>query len=236
MKTFLTVVILISAVVNATAQQSLLTKQHYLNVYQRGLKYNDVRTAIAGLNGYLSLGEEATYKDTLGLLYFVNKEYFSALIISQETFDADKNNLQALERIATCYSELGDVKSSVEKYETLTKATKKPYHFYQLALGQYQLKRIAECKQSLQAVITDTASKNTAIIFNTANNENQTVPALAAGYNMLGVLEMDVKNLDAAKAMFSKALAVYPNFVGAAQNKQLVEKPTKTKPVSKVRG
>jgi hypothetical protein len=47
---------------------------------------------------------------------------------------------------------------------------------------------------------------------------------------------MDVKNLEAAKAMFNKALAVYPSFVGAAQNKQIVEKPIKAKPVTKAKG
>jgi tetratricopeptide (TPR) repeat protein len=211
------------------AQQSTPSKSHYLTMYQRALKLNDSRTAIIALNGYLAIDEDVAYKDTLSILYYLNAEYYSCLLLSKEIYDADKKNIAALERIAASYTQLGDVKTGTDQYEVLSGATKSPYHFYKLAIGQFQLKRNGECRQTIQRIIADTASKRIAVSFTINETENQNVPVLAAAYNMLGVIEMNEKNYDIAKAMFDKALAIYPDFVGALQNKQLLNKPKATK-------
>jgi tetratricopeptide (TPR) repeat protein len=203
------------------------SKQHYLDTYKRGLKYNDTRVAINALQGYLALGEDAAYKDTLSMLYYISSDYLPALLISDEIREADNKNIGALERVAGCYAQLGQTKKAVEFYEQLCPVTKNPYHYYQLAQSQYQLKRVAECTQNLQRILIDTNSKNIATPFTVAEGQVQNVPVMAAGYNMLGVIEMEAKNFEKANTFFTKAMEVFPNFVGAYQNMEEIKRITK---------
>jgi tetratricopeptide (TPR) repeat protein len=207
----------------ATAQGTP-TKQHYLDLYKRAIKYNDTRTAITALNGYLSLGEDAAYRDTLAMVYYLSGEYVSSLLLTKEVCEADPKNLNALERLASCYSQLGDLKATVENYEKLVPQTRNPYHHYQLALAQYQLKRVAECQQNLQYVVADTSSKNIQVSFNVSEGQVQNVPLLAAAYNMAGVIFLDNKNYAEARKYLTKAIETFPQFVGARQNLEVVNR------------
>ncbi len=220
---------LIAASYISNAQST--TKQHYLDVYKRGIKYNDSRTAITALQGYLALGEDLPYKDTLAMIYYLSGEYYPSLLLSQEVMATDKNNTGALERVAGCYNQLGDLKKSVEHYEKLCPITKNPFHYYQLAQSQYQLKRIAECTQNLQLVIADTTSRKMGTQFSVGQGQAQNVPLMAAAYNMAGVIEMEAKNYDNASKLFTKALEEFPDFVGAYQNVEQLKKLKGTKAV-----
>ena len=203
------------------------SRQHYLDLYKRALKYNDSRTAITALNGYLTLGDDVAYKDTLGYIYYLAGDYYSSLLLTKEVTDAQPENLNAMERLASCYNQLGDLKACVESYEKLTPKTKNPYHYYQLAVAQYQLKRIAECNQNLQLAIADTSSRRIPVAFTVAEGQVQNVPVMAAAYNMLGVIQMDVKNYADARKLMNKAIEVYPDFVGAKQNIAALDNITK---------
>jgi tetratricopeptide (TPR) repeat protein len=156
----LTAAILLWLISSFSIQAQNPNKQHFLNVYKRAIKYNDIRTAISSIQNYLAIDDEIRYKDTLGTLYLLAADYYSSLLISKEVLDVEKTNLSALERVAECYNQLGDLKSAVEHYEKLAVATKNANHYYKLAEAQYQLKRIAECGQNLQMVIADTNSKH----------------------------------------------------------------------------
>jgi tetratricopeptide (TPR) repeat protein len=213
------------AALHAGAQTPAPNKQHYLDVYKRAIKYNDGRTAIVALNSYLALGEDAAYKDTLSLLYYLSGDYYPSLLLSQEIFEASPKNEGALERIANCYTQLGDVKSAVENYEKLCPMTKNPYHYYQLASAQYQIGRMEECKGSLQRVIADTSSKRVPVSFDNGEGQRpQTISILAGAYNMLAVMQMNNKNYESAKQMLNKAIEAFPDFYGAKQNLAVVEK------------
>src|SRR5690606_36521071 len=67
-------------------------KKHYLNVYHQSVLYNDAKTAIGALHGYISLeNKNIPYKDTLSMLYFATQSYYTALILSQEVLKEDPN-------------------------------------------------------------------------------------------------------------------------------------------------
>ncbi|MDX1938588.1 MAG: tetratricopeptide repeat protein [Flavihumibacter sp.] len=223
-------ILMVTVIVFALAAAAQTSKQHYLDIYKRAVKYNDSRTAINALHGYLALGEEAAYKDTLGIIYYLSRDYYSALIISKEIYDADSKNIGALERMADCYNQLGDVKTALDSYEKLAPITQNPSHYYELALAQYQLKRIGECDASLGRVIADTNSKRIATPFNIGEGQTQNVPVMAAAYNVKAVLLMEVKNYTEARKMIAKALELYPDFVGAQQNLQALNRLSGTKP------
>jgi tetratricopeptide (TPR) repeat protein len=208
------------------AQNDNAMKSHYLKVFRNAMSYNDPDAAINALHGYIAIDSSVTYKDTLSLLYFVRKSYYSALILAEEVTKADKSNVDAYARAAECYQQLGDYKTSVNYFEQVSAATKNPYHYYQLAVSQYSLKRIAECEANCKKVLADTNSAKIGVTFNNGDGTEQLVPVSAAALNLAGVIQMEGKNYAEATKLFKQATTIFPNFVGAAQNLKVCEEKT----------
>lgn len=242
MKKIVPFIICLAMVTAAGAQDSVAMKKHYLKVYNQAVNYNDINAAINALHGYIAVDNGMTYKDTLSILYFNAKSYYSSLLLAEEVYKAVPANVDAMARAAECYDELGDPKTAVSLYEQVVPKTKNPYHIYKLAVGQYQLKRTLECEASARAVLADTTSKRIGVLFTSADGSQQAVPVGAAAANLMGVLKMDAKNYAGAKADFQQALALFPKFEGAKSNMDVCDKNLKggtkpaTKPVTKPKG
>jgi tetratricopeptide (TPR) repeat protein len=239
MKKFAPFFFCLIVVTGTRAQDSDAMKKHYLKIYNQALTYNDVNAAINGLHGYLAADNSLVYKDTLSMLYFTIKNYYSSLLLGEEVYKALPANVEAMARVAECYDELGDPKTSVGLYEQVCPKTKNPYHIYKMAVGQYQLKRTAESELSARAVIADTSSKKIGVNFTSIDGTQQAIPLNAAAANLMGVLKMDAKNYAGAKTDFQQALTFYPQFTGAKQNLDACEKNlkggTKTTPKTPVK-
>lgn len=242
MKKLIPVLLAVMIVTGASAQDSLALRKHYKKVYNQALAYNDANAAINALQNYIAADNSILYKDTLSMLYFNVKLYYSSLLLSEEVYKAAPENVNAMARAAECYDELGDPQKATALYEQVVPKTKNPYHIYKLAICQYQLKRIAECERSARAALADTSSKRIGVNFTMADGNQQVVPVDAAAANLLGVLKMDAKNYAGAKADFQQALKLFPDFAGAKGNLDACEKnlkggsktpvKTPTKPVS----
>ena len=222
----------------ASGQDSAAMKKHYLKIYNQALAYNDVNAAINALHGYIATDNNLIYKDTLSMLYFTTKNYYSSLLLGEEVYKAMPGNLEAMARTAEAYDELGDPKTAVSLFEQVVPKTKNPYQIYKMAVGQYQLKRNGEAEASAKAVLADTSSKRIGVNFTSVDGRQQAVPLHAAAANLLGVLKMDAKNYAGAKVDFQQALTFYPQFAGARQNLDAVEKNLKggTKTPAKPKG
>lgn len=227
MKKFVPFLIFLCLANAGSAQDTEVLKKHYLKVYSQALTYNDVNAAINSLHGYLAVDNSLSYKDTLSMLYFTTKSYYSALLLAEEVYKADANNMLAMARAAECYDLLGDPKTATGLFEQVVPKTKNPYHIYKLAVCQYQLKRTAECEASAKFVLADTSSKRIGVGFTMMDGAQQTIPVNAAAANLLGVLKMDAKNFTGAKADFQQALALFPQFGGAKENLEACEKSLK---------
>jgi tetratricopeptide (TPR) repeat protein len=208
----------------ASAQDSMTLRKHYLKVYHQALAYNDANAAINALQNYIATDNSTIYKDTLSMLYFNVKSYYSSLLLSEEVYKADPENVNAMARAAECYDELGDPKTSISLYEKVVPVTKNPYHIYKMGICQYELKRTAECEISAKAALADTSSKRIGVVFTMADGTQQTVPVDAAAANLLGVLKMDAKNYAGAKTDLQQALKLFPDFAGAKNNLDVCEK------------
>ena len=208
----------------AGAQDNEAMKSHYLKMYRQGIAYNDVNAAISALHGYIAVDNSVPYKDTLSMLYFSNRSFYSALLLAEEVYKAEPGNVMAMARAAECYDELGDPKTATNLFEQVVTKTKNPYHIYKLAITQYQLKRNGESEMSAKAVIADTSSKRIGVNFTMVDGSQQAVPINAAAHNLLGVIKMDAKNYSGAKVDFNQALALFPQFAGAKQNLEAAEK------------
>ncbi len=238
MKKFVPFLCCLILAAGASGQDSAAMKKHYLKIYNQALAYNDVNAAINALHGYIATDNNLIYKDTLSMLYFTTKNYYSSLLLGEEVYKAMPANLEAMARTAEAYDELGDPKTAVSLYEQVVPKTKNPYQIYKMAVGQYQLKRNGEAEASAKAVIADTSSKRVGVNFTSIDGRQQAVPLHAAAANLLGVLKMDAKNYTGAKADFQQALTFYPQFTGAKQNLDAVEKNLKggTKTPAKPKG
>ncbi len=232
MKKLIPVLLCLSMGIVARAQDNETMKAHYLKIYKQGIAYNDVNAAITALHGYIAVDNSLPYRDTLSMLYFSTRSYYSSLLLAEEVYKASPENVMAMARAAECYDELGDPKTATNLFEQVVPKTKNPYHIYKLAVTQYQLKRVAESELSAKAVIADTSSKRIGVNFTMADGTQQAVPIDAAATNLIGVLKMEAKNYTGAKEEFTKALALFPNFAGAKQNLEAAEKNLKgtTKP------
>ncbi|HEY6063407.1 MAG TPA: tetratricopeptide repeat protein [Chitinophagaceae bacterium] len=235
MKKLIPVLFGILIVSGAAAQDNDALRKHYLKMYRQALTYNDANAAINALHGYIAADNSIVYKDTLSMLYFNVKSYYSSLLLSEEVYKAAPENLNAMARAAECYDELGDPKTAAGLWEQVVPKTKNPYHIYKLGICQYQLKRTIECEASARAALADTSSKRIGVNFTMADGSQQAVPVDAAAANLLGVLKMDAKNFTGAKADFQQALKLFPDFAGAKGNLDVCDKNLKggTKPATK---
>jgi tetratricopeptide (TPR) repeat protein len=226
----------------AAAQDSTAFKKHYLKVYSQALSYNDANAAINALHNYIAASNSIAYRDTLSMLYFNVKSYYSSLLLAEEVYKASPENVIAMARAAECYDELGDPKTATGLYEQVVPKTKNPYHIYKLGVCQYQLKRTAESEASARAALADTSSKKIGVNFTMADGSQQAVPVDAAAANLLGVLKMDAKNFAGAKTDFQQALKLFPDFAGAKGNLDVCDKnlkggaKTPAKPPTKPKG
>ena len=224
MKKLISVLLGVMIVSGAAAQDSIALRKHYLKVYKQALNYNDANAAINSLQNYIAVDNNITYKDTLSMLYFNVKSYFSSLLLAEEVYKAAPENVTAMARTAECYGELGDYKTAIELYEKVVPKTKNPYQIYKMGVCQYQLQRTAECEASARAVLADTSSKRIGVNFTMADGNQQAVPVDAAAANLLGVLKMDAKNFAGAKADFQQALKLFPDFAGAKGNLEVCDR------------
>jgi tetratricopeptide (TPR) repeat protein len=216
MKKYIFTVAFITIGMIAPGQTDL--KSHYLKVFHNAMGYNDPDAAISALHGYIAIDTNVAYKDTLSMLYFARKSYYSALLLAEEVTKTEKSNVDAYSRAAECYQQLGDFKTAVNYFEQISNVTKNPYHYYMLAVSQYSLKRVAECEANCRKVLADTNSNKIGVSFNNGDGSEQMVPVSAAALNLAGVLQMESKNYTQATAYFKQATGIFPNFVGALQN------------------
>lgn len=239
MKKALSIIIILAVSTSSLAQVSVSDslKKHYLNTYEQSIKYADLDLAINSLNNVIveSNGNQGlVYKDTLSMLYFNKKDYYSSLLLSQEVYKADPANIKALARTGECFQAGKDFKNAEAAFETVAKSLKSPYYIYQLAVCQYSLKKFTECLANADKALADTLSNNIPVIFVLANGNEQKVRLSAAALNLKAVMLMDSKNFEQAKQILQNALKINPGFQGAQQNLEVCEKNAKgIKPTGK---
>jgi tetratricopeptide (TPR) repeat protein len=198
-------------------------KAHYHKILDNALKVRDSDAAIHALHGIIALDSNILYKDTLSMLYFSNKAYYSALVLAEEVVRKAPSNVEAYGRAAECYQYLGEFKTAVNYFEQIAAVTKSPYYLYKLAVAQYSLKRLAECEDNCKKVIADTTAGKIGVLFVNTDGTDQLIPVSAAAKNLAGVIYMEAKNYAEAVRLFKDALTIFPQFAGASDNLKACE-------------
>ena len=215
-----------------------MKQDDHLKVYRTALQYNDMPTAAMSLVSYLSYGGGINYHDSLAVVYFNMNNFPGAYKLANESYTRDNKNVTALSLLADISGQTNDAKTSLEWYEKLAPLNPLPYNYYQLATKQFSLERKLECRQSLAKVLADTAAAaKQKVSLQVGQGYSESVPVLAAAYNMLGVLAFKENNLAEAKQHYTNALKSFPEFVIAKQNLDAMNKPAATgkKPAGKTK-
>jgi tetratricopeptide (TPR) repeat protein len=192
--------------------------QHH--VYRNALRYNDLGTAAVALHQMLAIRpENSSLKDSLAYLYYGSGSFVQCILVGKDILESNPNNAPVLELVAISEQNLGAYKEALTDYEKLFLISKDPFHLYQVATLQYVLKRYLECKASLsQLILDEKITADMQIPITDPDRQTQEVSLKAAAYNMLGVVAMDLGEMEEAKWSFQEALKIAPDFVLAQGN------------------
>ena len=196
----------------------------YKQLYKNAMKYNDLETAILATSSILAqFPEMESHKDTLALLYFNSGRMVQAALVSQEIVDKNPQNKSILEVLATSQQSLGVLKESLANFEKLYALSNDIYHQYQIASIQFSMERYGECGNTVSALLARETENTKEITITAANGQAQKVSIKAASYNMLGVMALQMNQLDIAEKSFKEAITLEPQFLLANYNMQRVQ-------------
>ncbi|MDX2196949.1 MAG: hypothetical protein NW207_11065 [Cytophagales bacterium] len=202
-------------------------------IFRESLKYGDLLVAKQALYEMIVLKPDMkNLKDSLAYIYVNLGAFREAILLSREITDKDPNNIGVLEVKAIAEQSLGLSKEALTSYETLFSKTKNVFHQYQIASLQYELKRIQECVNTVDQILSTAEIEKKELNIGTGTRgQLQRVNLKAAAFNIKGVLAMDLNQMDVAKQLFDEALKLTPEFVLAKNNAAFVVE--KMKPAAK---
>lgn len=223
-----------TAPATTTTEPAPVTKpagpSQHMKVYQMARQYSDFRMAANAL--YYELADQPdnmALKDSLCVMYFAMGANMQAIVLGNEILAKDANNQRILEVVSISYQNLGAAKEALEQYEKLYALSKSAYHLYQIATIQYTLQRTYECQMSLTQLINHPDAEKEQVAITIDRGRQQQVMVKAAAYNVMGVMQKEAGNLEAARTSFNQALAVQKDFVLPQANLQLMDQEAKEK-------
>lgn len=204
-------------------------------IFKEALQFNDALVARVALFRMIQMKPEAkNLYDTLAYLYFGSGQYNEAMVLAERVYNEDNSKLGMLEVKAISEQNLGMLKEALNDFENLYAKAKDIRYLYQIAAMQYDLKRVAECSNSINMILSGDDKDKATVPFFTQDRRRQDVPIKAAAYNMRGVLAGDLGEFDLAAKAYEEALKLFPEFALAKNNLEVIKKrkeaKTETKP------
>ncbi|WP_143083928.1 tetratricopeptide repeat protein [Flexibacter flexilis] len=206
---------------------ALTTSEYQLQekIFRAALKYSDGDAAKNALFSMMVQNPEmVSLKDSLAILYFNLNRNAECVLVCRDILSANENNDNILEIKAIAEQNLGLYRESLADYEKVYGKTKNISYLYEIATLQYQLKRFGECNTTVSAILNNEEATKQTISISAGQGQSQKVPMKAAAYNLRGVIAGDLKEYSAAISNYEEALKVYPDFVLAKNNLEVLKK------------
>ncbi len=186
--------------------------------YQAALRFNDLEVAKDKLYNLMARNpEDLRYMEALGSLYFESGQYTSSALVAMDILKINDKNVGALEIASYALEQLGAFDRALPYYESLHLLTGDNFSLYKSAFLQYSMKRYAEAMNSL-TMLMKVAKADEKIGFAISETETQQVDMKAAALNLKGLVFLDQNSKTEAKAAFTEALTLEPNFNQAKEN------------------
>ncbi|MFY0592568.1 tetratricopeptide repeat protein [Roseivirga sp.] len=206
--------------VSVMAQDSTYLSNEYakaLALFDKSQKYNDALLTKQALFEILVLNpNDSSAMRSLSELYYNSQQYTSSALVSLDMLERYPNNEIALEIVALSYENLRLYDRAVEYYEKLWLKTENTNVQYQIAYLQYSLRRFTESETNL-GMIESKVTAEDKISLNKSDGTIQEIPFAAAIANLRGLMAVEQGNNEEAKAQFTKAISISPDF-DAAKN------------------
>ena len=186
--------------------------------YQMALRYNDRAMAKTKLYDLIARNpENLRYMEALSSLYFDAGQVASAALVALDILQVNDKNVGALEIAAYSLEQLGALDRALPHYESLYLLTGDNFSLYKSAYIQYSLKRYEEALNSVNMMVKN-AKPDDKIGFTVSETETQEVGIKAAALNLKGLIYLDQNSKAEAKAAFTEAIQLEPNFSQAKEN------------------
>ena len=186
---------------------------------QQAVKHKDYATAAFAYNQLLLAdSNNLEYKDSLARIYIKSGNYEGGLLLGEAVMLKQPKNLKLLELIGIANGQLDNFDKCLSNFNTLYTQSKDLTYIYKMAGICYDKQRYTQADSLADVMIAknDTTKK---IEIQLPDGSLQTVPLMAACYNMKGAILADlfdktgnpeyVKN---SIPLFQKAIQVYPDF------------------------
>ena len=187
--------------------------------------YGDQAVAINSLYALIVLeGENSTYKDSLAYSYFSSRNYAPCFMITSEVLNRDPNHIDMMEMNGISLESLGALEKAAEVYSKLLESSNNNYHAYTIANLNYRMKKYDEALAGILKAESLNDEGKFKVTFSINQSHTQQVELLAAIPYLKGLIELELKNKDAAKISFAKAVKIQPDFVLAKENLETISK------------
>ncbi len=197
------------------AQDSTYISNEYakaIALLQKAEQYNDVFVQKQALTEILVLNPiDSAAMRMLSELYYNTSQFTSSALVGLDFLEKYNNNEIALEIVALSYENLRLYGKAVEYYEKLWLKTEDMNVQYQLSYLQYSLERFAEAEANLSVMEAKLKDEDT-IALGKSDGTSQVVSFKAAIHNLRGLMALEQGKNDEAKAHFTSALALSPDF------------------------
>lgn len=201
-----------------------------LKVYANAILFADYDVAKNALFTLITkYPQRIDFLDSLARVYFSMGAYPQCNAAANVVLAKQPDNLPLMELSAVCQNAMKNQKEALALYEKLYSKTNSLYHLYQIAVLQYQLQRYGECSSSIDSMLVNKDAMTQKIQLSYDEQSSQEVPFAAAAYNLRGVMEKDLSQKEKAKADFEAAIKIFPEFMLAKNNLELMNKPEEEK-------
>ncbi|MCA9329795.1 tetratricopeptide repeat protein [Candidatus Saccharibacteria bacterium] len=203
---------------NSSTAQDIPTLQKQ---YKQAVQYADGSAATTALLALIVKGQ-TQYKDTLALVYNRAGMFTQSYLVAKELLEKDPaNKKELLELQAQNTSQLGATQDAVGFKDQLLEidATSSWYH-YQKSLLLLNAKKYEACLETTNEALAVEDPKQMQLTVEGTLGENITIPVKAELYNIKGLAHYQLKDNEAAKEAFNKALAIAPEYKTANLNLQ----------------
>lgn len=183
-------------------------------IYNASKQYNDhVVTRMALYNLLAENPNNIALRDSLALLYFQQKQFASAALISQEVANLAPDDMFATEIAATSLERLGAKDRALVFYERLLLNNSSSLNYlYKVAFLQYDLALHEEALVSAQLIQDNEASAESMVIFPTEDEKGQEVSMKIVAVRLMGMVEELRGNKEKAKEYYHAVLKEMPDF------------------------
>lgn len=185
----------------------------------QALKNKDYATAAFAYNNLLLADtSNLEYKDSLARIYIKSGNYEGGVRLGEQVLVKQPKNLKLLELVGIGNGRLNNIDKAVANFNALFVASQDYTYLYKIAGMCFDSQKYNEA-DSLADIMIEKADTTKRIEVQLPSGESQSVPIIAACYNMKGAIlaEMadrtgNIEHIKNAVPYFQKALKIYPEF------------------------